>query len=92
MTETLRSSLVRIAAEIARSIYREGDSKDDYLGDLAIEVRDLANEVGQLDSVLCKRTARLQVLRESMSVLQWHHFCFDHPDAEEWFDEDGVPK
>ena len=89
---TLRSSLVRIAAEIARSIYREGDSTDDYLSDLAIELRDLADDVGQRDSVLGQRTARLQVLRESMSELQWHHFCLDHPRAKEWFDEDGVPK
>ena len=90
--ETLRSSLVRIAAEIARSIYREGDSKDDYLGDLAIEVRDLADAVGQLESVLSERTERLRLMRNFMTEVEWRDFCYDYLDAKDWFDKGGCPK
>ena len=92
MITTLRSSLVRIAAEIARSTYREGDSRDDLLSDLAIEVRDLADAVQDQGNSLTQRTARLQKLRSFMTEVEWRDFCYDYPDAEDWFDADGVPK
>lgn len=37
-----------------------------------------------------QRGARLQVLRESMRETDWLHFCQDHPEADSWFDSDGV--
>lgn len=38
-----------------------------------------------------QRGARLQVLREWMREDSWKAFCFFHPEAREWFDDDGVP-
>ena len=39
-----------------------------------------------------QRSARLQIMREHMLSTDWHKFVLDRPEAEDWFDEDGVPK
>ena len=39
-----------------------------------------------------QRSARLQILREHMRSTDWHAFVLDRPEAEDWFDENGVPK
>ena len=90
--ETLRSSLIKIAAELTRFKYYDAPDKDDRLSEMAIKLWDLADDVGQRDSVLLQRTARLQVLRESMSEVEWRDFCYNRQDAKDWFDKDCVPR
>ena len=88
----LRSRLIGIAAEIVRTVYRDDQDKDDRLTQLAIELRDLADAVQDQGNSLTQRTARLQKLRSFMTEVEWRDFCYDCPDAEDWFDADGVPK
>jgi hypothetical protein len=45
----------------------------------------------KLRQCCAQRGARLQVLRESMRETDWLHFCQDNPEADKWFDADGVP-
>lgn len=52
---------------------------------------DAVRSVEELGYELCRIKARLQVLRNSMSLHQWHEFERENPGAENWFDEDGVP-
>ena len=46
----------------------------------------------------CKRGARMQLLKEFLqsrkcnsSLNYWEQYCNINPDAEKWFDNDGVP-
>jgi len=53
---------------------------------------DAVRSVEELGYALCRTKARLQVLRESMSLRQWQEFERENPGAENWFDKDGVPR
>lgn len=39
-----------------------------------------------------QRGARMQMLREWFRIYEWDKFVRAHPEAKDWFDEDGVPK
>lgn len=92
MSSVTRRELIRIAAEIVRLKYSEDPTFiDERLSELAINLRDVADSVAQQGFVLSKRTARFQVLRESMSEIQWRDFCYEHPEAKSWFDNCNVP-
>lgn len=88
----LRSRLIRIAAEMARTRYYDDRDKDDRLAELAVELRDLADAVEHQSDLLLQRTARMQLMRNFMTEVEWRDFCYDYPKAEKWFDTDGVPK
>ena len=59
-------------------------------------------EIERLREQVTQRGARMQVMREWMdSGVElmgagawpvWYGFLEDHPEAAEWFDEEGVPK
>lgn len=49
------------------------------------------NEVLELRRCCAQRGARLEILKEWMSIREWAEFITENPEAEDWFDEDGVP-
>ena len=49
------------------------------------------NEVLELRRCCAQGGARLQILKEWMRLTDWMHFTREYPEAEDWFDEDGVP-
>lgn len=55
------------------------------------EIARLEKECHEYRILSAQRGARMQVLREAMRDIDWHHFLYDHPEAKHWFDSDGVP-
>lgn len=57
-------------------------------------------EVGELNRLKqqsTQRGARLQIIRKWMAqniggLDLWDEFLFDHPEAADWFEDNGVPK
>ena len=69
----------------------------EYVRGLAPETEDwvheqLGEEMALMARKATQRGARLQILREWMRETDWLLFCSDHPEAHNWFDEQGVPK
>ena len=52
--------------------------------DLKLAINDLQDKVKQ-------RGKRLQLIRDYVRETDWMQFCRENPDAESWFDSDGVP-
>ena len=52
----------------------------------------LERDLAKASRCCAQRSARLQLLREHMRETDWHSFVLRRPDAEDWFDENGVPK
>jgi len=48
-------------------------------------------ELSRLRILVSQRGAQLQTLRAYMRETDWQHFCQDNPEADGWFDADGVP-
>jgi hypothetical protein len=48
-------------------------------------------ELARLRILVSQRGAQLQILRAYMRDTDWQHFCQDNPEADQWFDADGVP-
>jgi hypothetical protein len=48
-------------------------------------------ELARLRILVSQRGAQLQILRAYMRETDWQHFCQDNPEADQWFDADGVP-
>jgi hypothetical protein len=57
------------------------------------EVDELKSEIERLRWQLGQRGARMQIMREAFRETDWLQFVsYDHPEAADWFDADGVPK
>ena len=49
-------------------------------------------ELAALRQVVTQANARLQILRQAMRETDWQHFCQDYPEADNWFDAEGLTK
>lgn len=47
-------------------------------------------ELAALRQMVTHANARLQILRQAMRDTDWQHFCQDYPEADDWFDADGL--
>ncbi len=48
-------------------------------------------ELAALRQIVTLALARLQILRQAIRETDWQHFCQDNPEADSWFDADGLP-
>lgn len=65
----------------------------DLYAALALDWAEQADDfIKILRGSLAKRTARLQIIKEFMTINEWELFLVKYPDAKNWFDEDGVAK
>ena len=66
--------------------------------DAAKVVYQLRAEVDKWKALATRRGARMQIIRDWLdtpnmlgSPSEWWYFCEERPEAETWFDADGVP-
>lgn len=65
----------------------------DLYAALALDWAEQAEEHIQFLRVsLTRKNARLQIIKEFMTINEWELFLVKYPDAKNWFDEDGVAK
>ena len=70
-----------------------------YAERLEQTIRELRQENEQLKKCCTQRGARMQIMREwinrhpqYMPWTNWDAFLYQRQEAEDWFDNDGVPK
>lgn len=61
------------------------------LDDLCAGHPNAAAELQKLRRLASERGARLQILRELISPADWQVLIQTWPEADGWFDDDGVP-
>ena len=54
-------------------------------------IDELQQEVKILQQGVTQRGARMQVIRDGMRYVDWMNFTLRTPEADDWFDADGVP-
>jgi hypothetical protein len=106
VTETLTQAVARQAEEIER-LYEwqrqmvelaAGGGRLDGYRELAAKLAKKDEEIDRLRQQVTQRGARMQIMREYLtqysggSATLWRDFCRTRPQADDWFDADGVPK
>jgi hypothetical protein len=57
------------------------------------ELAEARAEIERLRQQVAQRGARMQIMREAFRETDWLQFVsYEHPEASDWFDDDGVPK
>lgn len=70
----------------------------EWNGRASVRNEGLEDALEKANRLATQRGARMQIMREwiadqsySMDIRGWEGFCLDHPEATDWFNEDGVP-
>ena len=61
-----------------------------YKAEVKVRI-ELNKRIEELEKESTQRGARMQIMREYMTSGEWKLFLDAHPEAADWFDDDGVP-